>query len=450
MNITSHALSLGAAFCLITAAISTLGHAETTAAPEASPSKVDPEALKRWQEDRFGLFIHWGPISQLGKEIGWARGHREITNEMYDDLYKTFNPENFDADAWVSLAKQAGMKYIVLVAKHHDGFCLWDTKQIDYNIMNSPFKRDIVKELAEACKKQDMDFGCYYSTLDWWHKDFPMTGRGGNIKRETSDLEKYTDYLKAQIRELLTNYGPLVTLWFDRPQCFDAKRGQSVIDMARSIQPDVLINNRTGAPGDYLTPEQKIGKFDRKQAWEACMTVSKDNHWGWHKNDGVKPLEKLIEMLVQSAGGDGNLLLNIGPMADGTIDPEQAERLEEIGEWMKVNGESIYATRGGPYKPGQWGAATCKGNTMYLLINKFDENGVATFPPLERKILSSKLLAGGESSVKQDDQGVTVTVPAAARQEIVTVVKLELDGPAFDIEPIAMPVADTAQSDSGH
>ena len=409
--------------------------AQDALAPTASPSVVDPAALKRWQDDRFGMFIHWGPISQTGQEISWTRG-KSIPVEKYDNLYKTFDPEKFNADEWVSVAKEAGMKYIVLTCKHHDGFCLWPTKQTNYNIMSTPFKRDVVGELAAACKKQGIAFGCYYSTTDWHDPDFPLTSPGGTVVREHSDLEKYTEYLKAQVKELLTNYGPLITLWFDVPQKFDAHRGQGVIDMARSIQPDILINNRTGAKGDFDTPEQRLGGFDRQRPWESCITISAHNHWAWGgDDDGVKPLETIIELLAGCAGGDGNMLLNVGPRPDGQIDAAQVDRLKEVGQWMAKFGESIYGTRGGPYEPGKWGAATCKGNDIYLHIFNWDGDTLH-FPPLgSKKIVKSELLTGGKVGVTQDDQGVTVSVAPSDRKEIDTLVKLELDGPAFDLPP---------------
>ena len=216
--------------------------------------KADLSPIADWRSLRFGMFIHWGPVSLTGQEIGWSRG-KQTSIEEYDQLYKRFDPVQFDADEWVRVAKAAGMKYIVLTTKHHDGFCLWDTRQTDYNIMNSPFGRDVVKELAAACKKQGIEFGAYYSVCDWHHPDFPRTSPGGKVARKEYNLDRYTEYLKAQVAELLTNYGPLVTLWFDVPQEFDAQRGQKVIDMCRSIQPGIVINNRTGAEGDYNTPE---------------------------------------------------------------------------------------------------------------------------------------------------------------------------------------------------
>ena len=331
--------------------------------PASQTKKIGNEQkLEEWKDARFGMFIHWGPVSLKGTEIGWSRG-REIPIEEYDNLYKKFNPANFDANAWVSVAKAAGMKYIVLTTKHHDGFCLWNTRQTDFNIMNSPLHRDVVKELAEACKKQGIAFGTYYSTTDWHHPDFPLTSPGGTVTRPKSDLEAYTTYLKKEVAELLLNYGPLYVLWFDVPQKFDAVRGQGVIDFVRTIQPDIIINNRTGAKGDFDTPEQRVGGFQVDRPWESCITIA--NQWAWKPNDPIKSLEQCLHTLIRTAGGDGNLLFNVGPMPDGRIEPSQVDRLKEMGKWMEKYGNTIYETRGGPFKPTDWGVSTRKGNKIF-------------------------------------------------------------------------------------
>jgi len=409
-----------------------------TAAPESLPSPipVDEAAVKKWRDARFGMFIHWGPVSLKGTEIGWSRGN-QVPVEEYDSLYKKFDPVKFNADEWVGVAKAAGMKYIVLTTKHHDGFCLWDTKETGHNIMNSPFKRDVVKELAEACKKQGIAFGTYYSTCDWYHPDFPVTSPGGKTVRPVSNLDRYTDYLKAQVTELLTQYGPLFTLWFDVPQKFDAARGQGIINMARKIQPDIVINNRTGAKGDYDTPEQHIGGFQIDRPWETCMTIC--NQWAWKPNDSMKSLKQCLQTLIQTNGGDGNLLFNVGPEPTGVIEARQIERLKEMGAWLDKYGASIYGTRGGPYKPTKTFVTTRKGNTIYLHILKWPEGADSIMlPPLPAKITRSKLLTGGTVSVDQSDAGVKVTVPASDRQDIDTLVQLDLAGSAMDIEPITV------------
>lgn len=398
--------------------------------------KPDPAAVKRWQDMRFGMFIHWGPVSLTHQEIGWSRGAKTPIEE-YDNLYKKFNPVKFNADEWARIAKAAGMKYMVLTTKHHDGFCLFETKETDYNVMNSPFHRDVTKELAEACRRQGIAFGTYYSVCDWHHPDFPLTSPGGKVKRETSNLESYNRYLLAQIRELITNCGPLLTIWNDVPQEFKG-RGVKTIQMVRELQPDILINNRTGDGGDYETPEQRIGGFNLERPWESCMTVSAHNHWAWGgPEDGVKPLSACLLMLIRAAGGDGNVLLNVGPTPEGLIEDCQADRLKEIGDWLAKYGESIYATRGGPYKPTLSLASTRKGNTVYLHLTQWPEDTV-TLPPLPAKITKSSVLTGGTAVVKQTSDALEISVPASDRQEIDTIVALELDRPALEIQPIAL------------
>lgn len=392
------------------------------------------ERMEEWKDARFGMFIHWGPVTLNGTEIGWSRGE-SIPVEEYDNLYKQFNPTEFNADDWVCVAKAAGMKYIVLTTKHHDGFCLWDTRQTDYNIMNSPFKRDVVKELSEACRKQGIGFGTYYSTCDWHHPDFPKTSPGGKITREKSDLEAYTTYLKKQVGELLLNYGPLYVLWFDVPQEFDSIRGQSVIDFAHQIQPDIIINNRTGAKGDFDTPEQRLGGFQIDRPWETCMTIA--TQWAWKPNDEVKSLEQSLQSLVRSAGGGGNLLLNVGPRPDGTIEPEQIIRLEEMGQWLQVYGYTIYETRGGPFKPTDWGISTRKGNKIYLHILEWKGgNPEIIVPDFGLEIKSCTLAHGGKVKLKKTERGYSISFSEKELQPVNTIVELELSGDVMSLEPM--------------
>ena len=391
----------------------------------------DPAAVAHWQSLRFGMFIHWGPVSLTGHEIGWSRGS-ETPTEVYDNLYKQFNPTNFNADEWVSIAKAAGMKYIVLTTKHHDGFCLWDTKLTDYNIMHTPFHRDVVRELAAACKKRGIEFGAYYSVTDWYDQNWPVTSPAGKVKREKSDLDAYEKYLQGQISELITNYGPLITIWNDVSAMY-GKRGAATIQLVRQLQPDILIKNRTGDGGDYDTPEQKIGKFQLNRPWESCMTVSKHNAWAWGgANDGVKPVSACLEMLILGAGGDGNILLNVGPRPDGVIDPAQANLLKEVGDWLAKNGESIYGTRGGPWKPTKSIASTRKDNTIYLHVMK-SENGQVELPALPTQIKSATLLNGGKVEFSQNNGKLSITIPPSALEPMDTIVKIEVDRPAMEI-----------------
>jgi alpha-L-fucosidase len=392
------------------------------------------ERLEWWKDARFGMFIHWGPVSLKGTEIGWSRG-REIPVSEYDSLYLHFNPEQLNVDEWVSLAAEAGMKYIVFTSKHHDGFCNWNTRYSDYNIMHTPFRRDVMQELADACRRQGIALGCYHSTCDWYHPDFPKTSPGGSIERETSNIERYTAYLKSQSVEILKRYGPLLVMWYDVPQCFDSVRGQGVIDRIREVDPGILVNNRTAAPGDFNTPEQQIGDFQHLRPWETCMTIGRQ--WAWMPDDHPKSLEQCLHGLIRSAGGDGNFLLNIGPRSDGTIEPLQAMRLREMGEWLRKHGHTIYGTRGGPYKPTDWGVSTRKGNRIYLHVLRWDTDEVKlTLPDVGLKIRSCRLVDGGKVKLTPLEAGYTIEFSAKELKPLNTVIELETDGSAMDIMPV--------------
>jgi len=398
-----------------------------------------PEMISRWREMRFGMFIHWGPVSLKGTEIGWSRrgprrgrrGTGNIPMEVYDNLYKQFNPVKFDADQWVRIAKDAGMKYLVFTSKHHDGFVNFDSKLTEYKITSkeSPFRRDIVGELAKACHKGGLALGYYYSPVDWHHPDY-----------RTQNHQRYIKYMHGQLRELCANYGKVDIIWFDglggRAKDWDS---ENLFKIIRKLQPDVIINNRAGLAADFSTPEQRVGRLDTKRPWETCMTICRQ--WAWKPKDRMKSLKQCLQTLVRVAGGDGNFLFNVGPMPDGQIEPRQVERLKQMGQWLKKYGQSIYATRGGPYKPGKWGAATYKGNRVYLHVLNWSGKSVSQ-PAIDRKphgplagIVGSKLLTGGKVTVEQDKDGVTINVAEQDQQEIDTIVVLELDGPAGKIIP---------------
>jgi len=397
--------------------------------------KAKPEAVEAWKDMRFGMFICWGPVSLTGKEIGWSRGSETPIKE-YDNLYKQWNPDKFDAREWVKIVKETGARYIVFLLKHHDGFCLWDTKQTNYNIMNGPFKRDVLKEVAAACREQGIGLFPYYSTCDWHHPDFPMNG--WKETRPVSNLDRYTNYLEAQIKELITGYGPFVGIWFDVPQCFDRARGERVIRFVRTLQPDIIVNNRTGAPGDFDTPEQNVGGFQNMRPWESCMTLG--TQWSWKPDDKLKPYSEAIRILVRCATGDGNLALNTNPMPDGRIEPRQVEIFLKIGQWMKQYGHSIYGTRGGPVKPAKWGGTTRKDKTIYVHVLQWWPDGVLTLPALPRKVLSHSVLTGGEASLEQTDSAITITVAAKHRDAVDTIIELNLDASAMDIPATSVKV----------
>jgi alpha-L-fucosidase len=416
---------------LVTASLALLlGACETIAAGD---EKSGDGRIEWWQDARFGLFIHWGPVSLKGTEIGWSRkgerrgrkGTGTIPVEEYDNLYKRFNPVEFDAREWIAMAKEAGMKYLVFTTKHHDGFSMFDTALSDYKITNSPFQRDVVAELAEACHEAGIKLGFYYSQPDWYHPDY-----------RTENHAAYIEYLHGQVRELCTSYGQVDIIWFDglggKSEDWDSK---NLIAMIRELQPHAIVNNRAGVPADFDTPEQRIGRFETERAWESCITIG--DQWAWKPKDNVKPLAKCIEILVRCVGGGGNLLFNVGPMPTGAIEKRQADRLKEMGAWLERCGEAVYETRGGPFVPGPWGASTHRGKKVYVHILDWSTEPVI-LPPIGNKIVESSILTGGKVKVVQTDERIEISVPPSSRKEIDTIVVLELDGPASDIAPVRL------------
>jgi alpha-L-fucosidase len=406
----------------------------TTATKPADYLTASPKDMQWWREARFGMFIHWGPVSLKGTEIGWSRGGKrgtrpgtgQIPVEVYDNLYKEFNPTKFDAKEWVSIAKAAGMKYMVFTSRHHDGFSMFDSKLTDYRITNSPFKRDVCAELAKACHEGGLRLGWYHSQPNWYHPDFQTENHAA----------RFIPFLHGQVRELLTNYGQVDIMWFDglggSAKDWDA---ENLFKMIRALQEHILINNRCGLKADFDTPEQRVGTFQVNRPWETCMTIC--HQWAWKPDDQMKSLKQCLHTLIKCAGGDGNLLFNVGPMPTGEIEPNQVERLKEMGQWLGKYGQSIYATRGGPFRPGAWGCATYKGNTVYVHVLNWQGESVA-LPGIEKKIVSSSVLTGGTAQIKQTPEGIEIIVPAADRQEIDTIVVLELDGPAAEANPRTM------------
>jgi alpha-L-fucosidase len=393
--------------------------------------------LEWWRAARFGMFIHWGPVSLKGTEISWSRGGLrrgiertgtgEIPVEVYDNLYRQFNPVAFDAKEWVAIARSAGMKYIVLTAKHCDGFCLWHTSVDDYNIGSTPFKRDVCAELAGAAHDAGVKIGWYYSPMDW---------RDPDCRTERND--EYVKRMQTHLSELLGNYGKIDVLWFDAEGGPSPWHQDSTYRLVRSLQPNIIINNRLdietpgiydaktqiGPNADFATPEQEVGIFNTRIPWETCMTIG--TQWSWKPNDTIKTYGECIKILVECVTGDGNLLLDVGPMPNGQIEPRQVIVLKEIGTWLGKYGESIYATRGGPLKNGAWGGSTHKQNVVYLHIQKWEANQV-TLPPLNRKILVSKVLTGGTATVEQNEENLVVRMPAGQQDKVDTIVKLEVE-----------------------
>ncbi len=392
--------------------------------------KAAPADLRWWLRARFGMFIHWGPVSLLGKEIGWSRGTGpsnvkgykkvNVPVRVYDRLYQRFNPVKFDARRWVALAQAAGMKYMVFTTKHHDGFCMFDSKLTDYKITNSPIGRDLTAELAAACHEAGLPIGFYYSQPDWRHPDC-----------YTDRHHRYLKYFHGQIAELCNNYGKVDIFWFDlggTPLDWDS---HNLFKMIRRLQPKALINNRCGLPGDFDTPEQRIGAAQTHRPWESCITIG--TQWAFKPRERIKPLSQCIRTLVTCAGGDGNLLFNVGPLPDGSIHPSQASRLREMGGWLSRYGHSIYATRGGPFGGNRWRTGTIKGKSLFLHI--FDP-GRSPFvlPCLAQKVISSSMLTGGSVRVRQMAGGTEIAIPRRFWDPLDTIVEIEFDRP---LQPLA-------------
>lgn len=423
--------------------------ADAIPAPQPAPSpRPYPEHLAWWAEGRFGIFIHWGPVSLKGTEISWSRANTNpkcpnkgpIPADVYDNLYKEFNPTKFDAVDWARTARTAGARYMVLTAKHCDGFLLWHSKASDYNIAASPFKRDICAELTAAAREEGIRIGWYFSPMDWRDPDFRTERNAVFLKR-----------MQSELRELLTNYGRVDLLWFDWDGHEPVYDQPSTYSIARGLQPGIVINNRLdlgpgnsnrqilSANANYYTPEQEVGAYDDQRPWESCMTLSRKGQWAYGgPEDGVKPFGTCLKMLIQCAGGDGNLLLNVGPMPTGEFPPEQVERLTQMGQWLAKYGESIYGTRGGPFKPGSYGASTRKGNTVFLHITDRSQEPIK-LPPIPAKVLRGRVLAGGPVEVHQGADGLEVSVPESDRQPVVTVVALELNQSALEIGAVGVP-----------
>ncbi len=401
-----------------------------------------------WREARFGMFIHYGPVTLTGKELSWSRAnsntncpnHGPTPVGVYDNLYKRFNPTNFNAADWVGIARTAGMKYIIFVAKHGDGFLMWPSKVDPYNIGASPFKRDFCAELSQEARKEGMHFGFYFSPPDW---------RDPECRSANND--HFVAHMQAELRELLTHYGKIDVLWFDsdgRPTMWDP---ETTYPLVRGLQPQIIIDNRlqldTGdewahqeklklrSNEDFYTPEQHVGAYDETQPWESCMTLG--TQWSWKPNDKIKSAVEVVRILSQTVGGDGNLLLDVGPMPDGRIEPRQVEVLKKVGAWMDVNGEGIYGTRGGPWKPTNQIASTRKGKTIYVHVLKWPE-GPVKLPAIAAKILHANVLGGGTAKVKQTDDAIEISVPAAERNAFCTVIALELDRDAMTLPAMAI------------
>jgi alpha-L-fucosidase len=412
-----------------------------------------------WSQARFGMFIHWGLYSiPAGEWKGstnhaeWIRTTAQIPLTEYDKFVGQFNPVKLNATEWVRMAKNAGMKYITITSKHHDGFCLFDSKYTDFDVASTPFKRDILKELADACHKDGIKICFYHSIMDWhhpdylprreWEKDRPIAG---------ADYDRYVQHLKNQLKELLTNYGEVSVLWFDGEweSTWNQKYGTEIYNYVRSLQPNIIINNRVGAgragmegftkagefAGDFGTPEQEVPATGMPGlCWETCMTMN--NNWGYNKQDDHwKSAGDLIRKLADIASKGGNFLLNVGPTSEGLFPQPSIDRLQELGEWMKVNSEAIYSTKASPFKSLSWGRCTQKaidgGARLYLHVFDWPTEGKLTLPGILNNPKQAYLLADSKRTpldVGRNEDALVISVPAKAPDAINSVVVLDVDG----------------------
>jgi alpha-L-fucosidase len=420
------------------------------------PVKADNQdaRMKWWREARFGLFIHFGLYAIPGRGE-WVQWNEQIPVEEYAKLADQFNPTNFNADAWAETAKAAGMKYIVLTSRHHDGFCLFNDPTNNFTSMKTSAHRDFVAQYVAAVRKAGLHVGLYYSPLDWRFPGFFLP----DLQRKSAEAMR--EQYHRQVEELLSNYGQIDVLWFDggeqdwlnlggdwaggagwkkRPANQHYKGGfnwqhDEVYSMIRRLQPQVIINGRADMPEDFHSREGDgaLGNFDNEHPWELCTTLA--GAWGYQPNKSPKPLKDCIQLLAKVAGRDGNLLLNVGPRPDGQIDPPQVQRLKEIGEWLGKYGESIYATRGGPFLPGDYGASTRRDKTIYVHVLKWPGDKLI-LPAIPTKIVHASVLTGGEATFAQSEKGLEFSVPSAARNDIDTIVALQLDSSTEAIQPV--------------
>lgn len=401
--------------------------------------------------------MHWGPYSLASVEASWPIMRPTpggITQAEYEALPQRFNPTLFDPEAFVDLARSAGQKYMVFTTKHHDGFCMFDSQYTSYKITNAPYGKDIVKQLSDACLKDGMPLGFYYSPPDMHNPNFRDTSKPASEnwhgQPERPEWPLYLQYLKLQVTELLTRYGPAALVWFDGLNDQAKYDGVDVVNMIHRLQPATLVNDRIGVPGDFETPEQFIPKAiptmgvhisgtnaeaseqlkntvpaaQDFRLWETCMTI---NHtWAYNKNDhDFKSSQTLIRSLVEVASRGGNFLLNVGPEPTGQIQPEFQQRLRAIGDWLRLNGDSIYGSTYGPIQGVSSLRTTAKDKSVY--VHLFDWNGTSCeLPDFNTKLISARLLANGRPlTFRQDEAGLRIDVPAQAPDPNVSVIALE-------------------------
>jgi alpha-L-fucosidase len=411
--------------------------------------QANDDRMSWWREARFGMFIHWGLYSILAGEWGgrddyaeWIRNNAHIPLDEYDRLVQRFNPVRFDADQWVGMAKDAGMKYLTITSKHHDGFCLFDSKRTDFCVRSTPFKRDILQELAAASRRQGIRQCWYHSIMDWHHPDYlPRRDWEAEIRPVAgAKVARYVDHLHAQVAELLTNYGDIGVMWFDGQWegTWTHELGRALYAKCRALQPSVIVNNRvegwspipiTDPLGDFRTPEQEVPATGWPGVdWESCITMNRN--WGYNAKDhDFKSVARLIGLLVETASKGGNLLLNVGPKADGAFPEESVERLKAIGAWMRVNGSAIYSSTASPFAAAAF-RATSHPNRLNLFVTEWKD--AILLPGLRTPVTRAYLLADTDRAPLASQisaTGLRLALPASAPDPICSVIVCEFDRP---------------------
>jgi alpha-L-fucosidase len=412
-----------------------------TKPPELETKQQRDKRMAWWREARFGMFIHWGVYSvpagiYKDKKIPgigeWIMNRARIPVAEYKKYAKQFNPVKYNPDEWVRLAKEAGMKYIVITSKHHDGFALFDSKVTNWDVVDAtPYGKDLLKGLAAACKKHGIKLGFYHSQAqDWCHPGGAASG-GHWDKAQNGDMDKYIREIAVpQVREILTNYGDIAVLWWDTPTNMNKKRAD-VLRPLIHLQPGIITNNRLGGGyrGDFSTPEQHIPDGGLDYDWETCMTMN--GTWGYKKNDhNWKSTEELLRNLVDIVSKGGNYLLNVGPTAEGLIPQPSIERLREMGQWLALNGESIYGTTANPLGELPWGRCTAKPGKLYLHVFEWPAGGILEMPGLKDKIKKAYLLANKNKLIVTHENGKAIILAPddTPLDPINTVVVLEIKG----------------------
>jgi alpha-L-fucosidase len=413
---------------LLGAGAASMALAAAPAAAQRDPAGGAPTAdqvrrMAWWHQARFGMFIHFGLYSGHERHE-WAMENEAIPVAEYQTFTNLFKPTAEAPRAWARLAKAAGMKYMVLTSKHHEGFCNWDTKLTNYNAMQHGPRRDVLRDYVEAARAEGLRVGFYYSLMDWHHPD------GARCQTDEAARRRFVDYTHGLIRELMTNYGKIDILWYDVSWPLDADGWESekMNQMVFGLQPDIIVNNRNRLPGDFATPEQRIVAESGGRAWESCMTLN--DSWGYQRaDDNWKDPRTVIRNLITCARDGGNYLLNIGPMPDGGIPPESARILTAVGEWMKTGGQTIHDAEPCQTSRSAYANFTRKGNTLYMHVHFWPGSDVS-ISGLRVKVLSAKLLKSGTAvTVAQDGFRTHLTdLPETAPDSPVTTIALECDG----------------------